>query len=546
MNLTNSIKFKQSLELMISNTILAEDLNSALTRHVDGNPYVNVREYGNAMVLLCDRNIKTALAVSGIRVLRIFGLCVIGFENTNTRKYTHHLVDVVKTFGAPESDVFTKVSVFEAVRIFAEIAKEYRFKMKFDYSLRPTVPQHHHYLSNIQSTEMFPNRRRVPDLQVTEGIKHGTPISDAEIQKACDMEGSGPALFADSKRDFSANPEIKEGDVGECLYANQHRHTGIPKTMEGRGTNIKTREHRPETNVKMVDPNITGDTSLENRTWSDRDEEVIRLNNDAAHDETFALSAESLITAVTLDKEKHGFRMTVGGAEFFFAAHPTIGLAFHVPEDIQMEMLNYAQRPDGDTLNKLFADAMGLESSEVGLEFHHHEGKAWLVVYPEGNSLEKGTPWAEMYLLLNSWSRLPTNEAGERADVVLDDDQPTRPKKRKPGTTKVSLTDTSLTIGVGNQEFPLTPVSSDAGVYTFDGGPYMADVLPAEFALLATLLKANYGGKSEADIVIGHSMQPGKTHIYIDLGRGNTFKGLKTRFNKLFADVGAKPKLETK
>lgn len=552
------------LQVHLYDSVIAAQLYQRMVENLkDSTIEIDVRHHPSsaaeiALYSLPSRS-TSQLAACGIAVVKLAGVYFITIEQGLTGKKDIYPVDSVYT--ASELNL-TKLGLKEKVKLGIQLATTYKLKLSFDKHSLCLKSDGTWNKSSIPTTPAGPSFGRIGTLPLSGGqpFKPWEPNSRLKPMK---IEGLGQSRnFWDKKTE---GDELRNTTFDQTVSAKPHAggyhardvHSPLPTDVDMvHGDNFQNRSfdndpfghdttHGLNATQNQLDKDFegsgpllfTGGPVFNRDPVLSRDQhagvgfKAVGLAGDFDADETFALSAHHISNAQ--------FDLHLGGLRVIFDEHI---LLFRAMPDARSDQLVCRFEINLKDVNHVkfahYISSGGAVNLETKLAEQHDLGGCNIVALIDDNiidikvdsiSAKTFNRVAQIFSNLKHDARKPRDEQGNIADVELEDDAPI-PKINT--HLFIRIKDEGVYLDVNGVEYQAQVKAWDdkALLLTTEAIGYPTE---AELKMLATTLKANYGGKAKGDISIhiGEN-DAGERGLVLEFGSKPRFSHLRANLEK--------------
>lgn len=580
MNLSNAAH----LDLTINNPLILGDLIQRLMENTKDCKDISVTptcqlSHRLLHIRIDGQRPTQTLAACGIKLCEIYGTTLILVEEGLSGKYHIYPID---TYHIPSNVSLVNLSFVEKVKVYAQVLKQYRVKVKFSLesmgnlkffkdsrvrfgsSILQTedmkLPHQAFFHINVDDHEfghMYQNK--VEPLQPKASETQVTSIvGETKVEQPFWNEKTRPDPLLEGNRTFDTrgtpfkthDPRQSRTYVGgfeskvDPIRGDDFSNRSFDKDFDGDELTFGNNDpfgHDQQYRKADINPSpehihhgesasFNLETNANVKANAQSGEAVqVELETDAARDETYALSAHHIDEAL-FDVNLGGMKVSFDGHDLFFMVSTKYlgktnicGFELNLKDVEHLKFAQYIVTGGAQNLESKLKDAHGL-NCPINTTIQDD------LIAVEIETIHAKT-FSKAYNLFNGMIervKLPRDAQGNVLDVHLEE---SKVLPKVDGESKaIRITDDKLFIVIGNSEFEETVIQS--GDSYFISTKLAKDWNEATLKMLAVTLKANYGGKAKGDIQLSRD----EGGLAIVLGKKPRFQKLREMLDKVIAN----------
>lgn len=560
-----------SLDLTINNPYILLDLHKHLMKSTKDCKDISITtprdgfSCGRIHIRVDSSRPSIALAACGIKLCEVYGAMLMLIEEGLTGKYHVYPID---QYHIPASVKLTKLSLLEKAKVYVQVLKQYRVKVKFSLesvgglqfmkgvagrygtsslqteTFQAPYPAFFHVnvdeLDQLQAqrkrdTETMNYANGYPTPVKTEEGVSGRPFWNEKTQPDPDLEtnrvfdNQGVAIKAHDPRQARTYVGGFESKV-DPIRGDDFSNRSFDKDFEGDKLTFENQD--PFGHEQYYQQASTGESaSFDLQTNAGLEANAqggeavkVELETDAAHDETYALSADH-ISEARIDEENGCLRVIFNGQPLFLLSddprllNNITAISLKLDAEIDKSFGEYlANGGVKNFVNALARSHRCIIADLTSVAINQDQ----LVIAVDATSKQRHDQIATLFNSIRDKAHLPHDAQGNVADVQLEESKALPKKTEHSEDTKaIRIVDDKVFVVIGNKEFEETLIKSSDEVY-FISTKLVKDWDAQTLELVALSLKANYGGKAKGTIYLARD--DGGLAIKI---------GKKPRFQKL-------------
>lgn len=574
------------LDLTINNPFILSDLVKRLMENTKDCKDISVSpSSGLNTKLLCIRinsqRPTQMLAACGIKLCEIYGAILILIEDGLSGKYHIYPVD---SYHIPGSITLADLSFVEKLKVYVQVLKQYRVKVKFSVVdvggrnfLKGTGSRYgssvlqteewklsnqafrHVNVNDFEFGQLYQNKVEPlqPKASETQAI---SIVGETKVEQPFWNEKTRPDPLLEGNRTFDTrgtpfkthDPRQSRTYVGgfetkaDPIRGDDFSNRSFDGVLGGGEDTFGNNDpfgHDQQYRKADINPspehihhgesaNFNLETNANVQANAQSGEAVqVELETDAAHDETYALSAHHIDEAL-FDVNQGGMKVSFDGHDLFFAVSTKYlgktnicGFEVNLKDVEHLKFAQYIVTGGAQNLESKLKDAHGLncpinttiQDDLIAVEIETINAKTFSKIYNLFNGMIERV-------------KLPRDTQGNVLDVHLEESK-VLPKE----SLFIRLKDDGVVVDINGVEHParVKPWNDEALLIATD-----VEINPSEAKLkmLATTFKANYGGKAKGEVQIHMGNNEAGDHGFVlEFGQKPRFKQVRDRLEKFLA-----------
>lgn len=571
------------LDLTINNPFILSDLVKRLMENTKDCKDISISpSSGLNTKLLCIRinsqRPTQMLAACGIKLCEIYGAILILVEDGLSGKYHIYPVD---SYHIPGSITLANLSFVEKLKVYVQVLKQYRVKVKFSVvdvgdrnflkgtgnrygsSILQTEEwklsnQAFHYVNvnDFEFGQLYQNKVELlqPKASETQAI---SIVGEAKEEQPFWNEKTRPDPLLEGNRTFDTrgtpfkthDPRQSRTYVGgfetkaDPIRGDDFSNRSFDGVLGGGEDTFGNNDpfgHDQQYRKVDINPspehihhgesasfNLETNANVQANAQSGEAVQV-ELETDAAHDETYALSADD-ISEAKFDVGNGCLRVVFNGQPLFLVGRrsPTLTpniIEFELRTELDKAFSKYlATGGEVNFVKKLARSHRCIVASLTRASVQDNV----ILINVDATSRERYEQIATLFNLIREKSLLPRDAQGNVLDVHLEESK-ILPKE----SLFIRLKDDGVVVDINGVEHQarVKPWNDSALLIATD-----VEINPsiAELKILAATFKANYGGKAKGEVQIHMGNNEAGDHGFVlEFGQKPRFKQVRDRLEK--------------